>query len=108
MLQNFTVPKPEGAGHKPITVHGYEVTTETVDNPQYNPDITVHIVGFAKVVGDVIDATIQVVLFFLMTPVMTLVILWFSIGSFKLALLTLICSITAVLVAFALVLLKGQ
>src|SRR3546814_5575494 len=23
MLQNFTVPNPEGEGHKPITVHGY-------------------------------------------------------------------------------------
>jgi predicted RND superfamily exporter protein len=107
-LQTFDVPSPDGEGHKPITVRGTEVSTETVDNPQYNPDISVHIVGFAKVVGDVIDATMQVVLFFLLTLVMTLVLLWLYVGSLKLAVLPLICSVTAVIWEFGLLRLMGK
>lgn len=107
-LQTFEVQNPGDPNAKPIVVHGYEVTTETVDNPQYNPDIDVHIVGFAKVVGDVIDATMQVVLFFLLTLVMTLVLLWLYVGSFKLAILPLVCSITAVIWEFGLLRLMGK
>ncbi|NGY05266.1 efflux RND transporter permease subunit [Solimonas terrae] len=108
MLQDFEVANPAGEGLKPIVVHGYEVKTQTVPNPQYNPNITVHIVGFAKVVGDVIDATMQVVLFFLMTLVMTMILLWLYVGSFKLAVLPLICSITAVIWEFGLLRLMGK
>ena len=107
MLQNFEVPNPT-EGMKPIVVHGYEVSTETVDNPQYNPDIEVHIVGFAKVVGDVIDATMQVVLFFIGTLIMTMILLWLYVGSFKLAVLPLICSITAVIWEFGLLRMMGK
>ncbi|WP_020649531.1 efflux RND transporter permease subunit [Solimonas variicoloris] len=107
-LQNFAVADPRDPNAEPITVHGYEVTTETVDNPQYNPDVDVHIVGFAKVVGDVIDATMQVVLFFLLTLVMTLILLWLYVGSFKLAILPLICSVTAVIWEFGLLRLMGK
>jgi len=101
-LKDFKVQDPQDPNAPPIVVHGYEVETELVDNPQYNPDIEVHIVGFAKAVGDVIDATMQVVLFFLLTLVMTLILLWLYTGSFKLALLPLICSIVAVIWEFGL------
>ncbi|HET8882108.1 MAG TPA: efflux RND transporter permease subunit [Solimonas sp.] len=107
MLKDFEVPNPT-EGMKPIVVHGYEVSTETVDNPQYNPNIEVHIVGFAKVVGDVIDATMQVVLFFLGTLIMTMILLWLYVGSFKLAVLPLICSITAVIWEFGLLRMMGK
>jgi hypothetical protein len=70
-------------------------------------DVEVHILGFAKVVGDVIDATEQVVLFFLVTMVMTLLLLWVYLGSFRLALLPLLCSATAVVWEFGLLRLAG-
>ncbi|WP_028080519.1 efflux RND transporter permease subunit [Solimonas soli] len=107
-LKDFKVQDPQDPNAPPIVVHGYEVSTEQVDNPQYNPDVDVHIVGFAKAVGDVIDATMQVVLFFLLTLVMTLILLWLYTGSFKLAVLPLICSITAVIWEFGLLRLMGK
>jgi predicted RND superfamily exporter protein len=80
---------------------------EQVKNEDYTPDIEIHIVGFAKVVGDVIDATLQVALFFLLTLVMTGILLWLYVGSFKLAILPLVCSITAVIWEFGLLHLLG-
>src|SRR5688572_11934512 len=70
-------------------------------------DIQVHILGFAKVVGDVIDATIEVVMFFVLTLVMTFILLYFYIGSIRLAWLPLACSITAVVWEFGLLKLLG-
>ncbi|SEQ05959.1 MMPL family protein [Solimonas aquatica] len=108
-LQSFEVADPKGGeGAPPIKVSGTQVSYDTVDNPDYNPDLSVHIVGFAKVVGDVIDATMQVVLFFLLTLVMTLILLWLYVGSFKLAILPLICSVTAVIWEFGLLRLMGK
>ncbi|MGH8539990.1 MAG: efflux RND transporter permease subunit, partial [Stenotrophobium sp.] len=87
---------------KIIPISGSLVDAKAVANPQYNPDIDVHIIGFAKVVGDVIDATLQVVVFFFVTLIMTMILLWLYVGSFKLAVLPLICSIVAVIWEFGL------
>jgi len=70
-------------------------------------DIQVHILGFAKVVGDVIDATLEVVGFFVLTLIMTFVLLYLYIGSIRLAWLPLACSITAVVWEFGLLKLLG-
>jgi len=70
-------------------------------------DIQIHILGFAKVVGDVIDATLEVVGFFALTLVMTFILLYFYIGSLRLAWLPLACSITAVIWEFGLLKLFG-
>lgn len=85
-----------------------ETSVEEIDNPQYNPDINVHILGFAKVVGDIIEELIPVVGFFLLTLVLTQLLLWAYLGSFKLALLPLICSITAVIWEFGMLKLFGK
>ena len=84
---------------------GLEVREET--NPDHVPNIKVHIIGFAKVVGDVTDATLEVVLFFLLTLLMTMVLLWVYTGSLKLAILPLICSVVAVIWEFGLLRLFG-
>ncbi|ROH92993.1 hypothetical protein ED208_00170 [Stagnimonas aquatica] len=81
---------------------------EEIDNPQYNPDVNVHILGFAKVVGDIIEELVPVVGFFLLTLVLTQLLLWAYLGSFKLALLPLVCSITAVIWEFGLLKLFGK
>jgi predicted RND superfamily exporter protein len=70
-------------------------------------DVQVHILGFAKVVGDVIDATVEVVMFFVLTLVMTFILLWLYIGSIRLAWLPLACSIVAVVWEFGLLNLFG-
>ncbi|EIT69204.1 MULTISPECIES: efflux RND transporter permease subunit [Hydrocarboniphaga] len=80
---------------------------EEIRQKYEDDDIKVHVVGFAKVVGDVIEATEEVVIFFIITLVMTFVLLWLYLGSFKLALLPLVCSITAVIWEFGLLRLFG-
>ncbi len=101
--------KPEGEDNtQDIVIKKSQMTFETVDNPQYNPDVDVHILGFAKVVGDIIAELIPVVGFFLLTLVMTQLLLWAYLGSFKLALLPLVCSITAVIWEFGLLKLFGK
>lgn len=70
-------------------------------------DIGIHIVGFAKVVGDITDATLEVIGFFVIALVMTALLLWGYCGSFKLALLPLSCSVVAVVWEFGLLQLAG-
>jgi len=79
----------------------------TIRGKYQDADIQIHILGFAKVVGDVIDATLEVVGFFVLTLIMTFVLLWLYIGSVRLAWLPLACSITAVVWEFGLLKLLG-
>ncbi|MDN5937723.1 MAG: MMPL family transporter [Salinisphaera sp.] len=60
-------------------------------------NVSVHIVGFAKVVDDMTDAAGSVVLFFLLTLVLTGLLLWLYTGSLILGLLPLGCSVVAVI-----------
>ncbi len=103
-VQTFdVVKKAEGQDKAEVyEVKGRELAVEVADNAQYNPDIGVHVIGFAKVVGDVIDATVEVVVFFILTLIMTGLLLWLYTGALKLALLPLVCSITAVIWEFGL------
>ena len=100
--------KDDGSAPEKIKVKGSDVAVEFIDNPQYNPDINVHVIGFAKVVGDVIDATMQVVLFLILTLFMTFLLLWLYTGSMKLAILPLVCAITAVIWEFGLLQMAGK
>jgi uncharacterized protein len=87
-----------------------KVATElenTIRGKYQDADVQVHILGFAKVVGDVIDATLEVVGFFVLTLFMTFILLWLYIGSIRLAWLPLACSITAVIWEFGLLKLLG-
>jgi uncharacterized protein len=80
---------------------------KTIREKYQDDTISVHILGFAKVVGDVIDATLEVVGFFVLTLIMTFILLWLYIGSVRLAWLPLACSITAVIWEFGLLKLLG-
>ncbi len=64
--------------------------------------VRVHIIGFAKIVHDMTDAALEVVGFFLVALLMTGLLLWLYCGSFKLAMLPLVCSIVAVIWEFGL------
>jgi uncharacterized protein len=103
------IKKREGSDRTDVVaIPGNVLASEIVPNPQYNPDLDVHILGFAKVVGDVIDATLQVIVFFVVTLIMTGVLLWIYLGSLRLALLPLACSVTAVIWEFGLLRLMGK
>ncbi|MDX1496222.1 MAG: efflux RND transporter permease subunit [Salinisphaeraceae bacterium] len=70
-------------------------------------DISVHIIGFAKVIGDVTDASAEVAFFFAVALVMTMVLLWAYTGSFKMSVVVLVCSLVAVVWEFGLLTLAG-
>jgi predicted RND superfamily exporter protein len=68
-----------------------------VDNPDYNPSVDVHIIGFAKIVGDIADKSAEVVGFFALTIVLVWIVLWMYTGSWLVALLPLSCGLLAVI-----------
>ena len=59
-------------------------------------DISVHIIGFAKMVGDVAEGAKGVVLFFLLAIAITAVMVFIFSHSIKLTLLPILCSLIAV------------
>jgi predicted RND superfamily exporter protein len=64
---------------------------------KYEKDgVTVHIIGFAKIVDDMTNASLEVAGFFGLTLVITGLLLWWYCGSFKLGLIPLGSSIVAV------------
>ncbi len=77
-------------------ISGSDLDATEVANPDYNPNIDMHIIGFAKVVGDVSEATVEVVGFFGLTLLITLALLWLYCGSLRVALLPLSCAVLAV------------
>ena len=80
---------------------------EAKPNPDYDPGISLHIIGFAKVIGDVTDASIAVVSFFFVAIGLTIVLLWLFCGSFRLSLLPLSAALTAVIWEMGLLHLAG-
>ena len=75
---------------------------------QFQDDqIDIHIVGFAKVIGDVTDAANEVVMYFFVALAMTFVLLILYLGSFKLSILPLVCSFIAVIWEFGLLTATG-
>jgi predicted RND superfamily exporter protein len=60
-------------------------------------DFTVHIIGFAKIVGDISDGAQSVLWFFLIALIVTAILLLIYTHSFWLTLLPLLCSLAAVI-----------
>lgn len=58
--------------------------------------ITVHIIGFAKVIGDIGDGARGVLVLFGISVVVTALLVWFYAGRWKLAAAPVICSLVAV------------
>lgn len=71
---------------------------ETELRNEFNSDkIEIRVTGFAKIVGDLIEGATQVVMFFGIAVLITLVMLFFYSRSVKSTLATLACSIIAVI-----------
>ena len=59
-------------------------------------DIDYHIIGFAKVIGDITDGARRVVLFFVIAFFITALLVYIYSQSFKLTIVPLVCSLVAV------------
>ena len=59
--------------------------------------VDVHMIGFAKVVGDIADGAASVVVFAIVTILLTLLAVWYYVQSFKVAVVPIVCSIIAVI-----------
>jgi len=59
--------------------------------------VDIHIIGFAKAMGDISDGTRGVLMFFLLAFLITCVLLYFYSASLKLTLLALACALTPVI-----------
>src|SRR6185295_12657891 len=59
--------------------------------------IDVHMIGFAKVVGDIADGAMSVIVFAIVTILLTLLAVWYYVQSLKVAVVPVVCSIVAVL-----------
>ena len=86
-----------GDAAETLSLRGYQLAVEVQDNPDYNPNVDVHIIGFTKAVGDIADSAIEVFSFFGLTVFLVWLLLWQYCGSPKVALLPLACGILAVI-----------
>lgn len=71
------------------------------------PGVEVHMIGFAKVMGDIADGAGAVVMFAVITIVLTLLFVWVYCQSFRIALIPVLCSIVAVIWQLGLLVLVG-
>ncbi|MEK6805600.1 MAG: MMPL family transporter [Pseudomonadota bacterium] len=94
--QRFEAPRADGDGNA-IVVRGDEVEVTLAANPDHAPQIDVHIIGFAKVIGDVTDASTEVVGYFFIAILLIFGLLWLFCGSFRLSLLPMSAALVAVI-----------
>lgn len=80
---------------------------ERIRQQYQDDDIQIHVIGFAKIIGDVTDANLEVISFFAITLLITMLMLWVYCGSFKLSLLPLGSALVAVVWEFGLLRLMG-
>ncbi len=69
--------------------------------------VDVHIIGFAKVMGDIAEGSLAVVVFAAITVILTLLLVWIYIQSFKVALVPIVCSLVAVVWQLGLLVVLG-
>jgi len=70
---------------------------EAIRSAYQKNGIDIHIIGFAKAIGDITDGARGVLLFFLLAFAITAVLLYFYSGSGKLTALALVCALVPVL-----------
>jgi len=70
---------------------------EAIREAHQKNGIDIHIIGFAKAIGDITDGARGVLMFFLLAFVITAVLLYFYSGSGKLTVLALFCALVPVL-----------
>jgi uncharacterized protein len=88
---------PEGAGRERLDYQQVADQLEAIRKRHENEDLVIHIIGFAKIVGDIAAGAKSVIAFFGIAMVITFLLLWMYAGSPKLAFLGVLVAITAVI-----------
>ncbi len=89
---------PEGgAGQTKLDYQEVARQLENIRKTYENENVTVHVIGFAKMVGDIADGARSVIVFFFLTIAFTWLLLYLYSTSVKLASLTVFCALVAVL-----------
>ncbi len=70
---------------------------QRVRAPLAGSGVDVHIIGFAKVVGDIADGALSVIIFAIATILLTLASVWVYCQSLRVALVPVVCSMIAVI-----------
>ena len=99
-FQTFNVlPKAttEGEGVQAVPISGSELAVETAENSEYNANIEVNIIGFARLLGDVIKGLLGVFAFFALAFVITLIQLYLYSRSWKLTFAAILVALLPVL-----------
>ncbi len=73
-------------------IQGNDVLVQAAGQP-----VDVHMIGFAKVVGDIADGAMSVIVFAIVTILLTLLAVWYYVQSLKVAVVPIVCSIIAVI-----------
>nr|VFK59218.1 MAG: hypothetical protein BECKTC1821F_GA0114240_103027 [Candidatus Kentron sp. TC] len=76
--------------------HRHAGNDAITDRTMSEPDIDVHIIGFAKVVGDIHEGAVSVGLFFLATLILTTALVYLYMESLATTAITISCSLMAV------------
>lgn len=83
---------------EPLDYQQFSEKLEKLVRDRYQSDnVRIHITGFAKIVGDLIEGASQVVLFFAVALLITLVMLYLYSRCLRSSLITLACSVIAVI-----------
>lgn len=83
-------------GAEPLEILARQFEVRESDNPDYNPNIDIAIIGFAKAVGDIADSALEVFGFFGITLILVWLLLSWYCGSLGVGLLPLACGVLAV------------
>ncbi|RUO25611.1 RND transporter [Aliidiomarina minuta] len=92
-----------------LDYHQFSERLEELVRDQYQSDtINIQIVGFAKVVGDLIDGAQQVAVFFVIAMLITFVMLFLYSRCVRSSLMVLLCSVVAVIWQLGIIKLIGS
>lgn len=90
-----------------LNYHEFSNQIEALRDKYQNDQIRIHITGFAKVIGDLIDGLLQMLVFFVVAIIVaTATLFWFT-RCVRSTLLVVTCSLVAVVWQFGLVTLLG-
>jgi len=96
-LVSAIVLEQDANGHAVDPIKVARRLEDRVRNRIQGPDIEIHIIGFAKVMGDIADGALSVILFAVVTLVLTLLAVWMYCQSLRIALVPVVCSMVAVI-----------
>ncbi|HHK4245090.1 TPA: RND family transporter [Pseudomonas aeruginosa] len=82
---------------QPLDYGQFSRQLEEIRTKYQNDDIQIHITGFSKILGDLIEGLTQVMIFFIVAMAITITILFWFTRCVRSTLIVLVCSLVAVL-----------